>query len=75
MCFCFRLRGTVIVGFFSTLRDESTTSCPEMVGWWHVHDDGGIKGAEVLKIMMESGYMPDKSIITKKVNDGESNRA
>jgi hypothetical protein len=26
---------------------------------------GGIKGAEVLKIMMESGYTPDKPIKTK----------
>jgi hypothetical protein len=29
--------------------------------------DGGIKDAEVLKVMMESGYMPDKPIRTKKI--------
>jgi hypothetical protein len=28
----------------------------------------GIKYAEVLKFMMESGYMPDKPIKTKKMN-------
>jgi hypothetical protein len=29
--------------------------------------DGGIKHAEVLKVMMESGYMPDKPIKMKKI--------
>jgi hypothetical protein len=36
-------------------------------GLFKQQDDDGIKNAEVLKIMMESGYMPDKPIRTKKI--------
>ena len=34
-----------------------------------------IEGEKVLKVMLETGYMPDKPIRTKKVNDSESNGA
>jgi hypothetical protein len=36
-------------------------------GLFKQQGSGGIKHAEVLKFMMESGYMPDKPIRTKKV--------
>jgi hypothetical protein len=36
-------------------------------GLFKQQGSGGIKHAEVLKFMMESGYMPDKPSRTKKV--------
>jgi hypothetical protein len=36
-------------------------------GLFKQQGNGGIKHAEVLKFMIESGYMPDKPIRTKKI--------
>jgi len=41
-------------------------------GLFKQHGSDGTKHAEVLKVMMESGYVPDKPIKTKKVKSKNS---